>query len=100
MKFVPDQCKTQEVCDDTLGRRSNSMHYNSDWFVMQRLVEMWHDGDYCNNNGLVDWCSGYKQHKAWKKVIERQLIPIAWFPCQYWNCSVPKGEKKVKSVER
>ena len=51
-----------------------------DWFVMQSQTQLWHDdGEYCDDDKLVEWYDGYKKRKAQKASI-KELLPIAWHP--------------------
>ena len=34
---------------------------------------------------LLAWYNRYKQHKACKKKIDKELMPVAWHPKCAWN---------------
>ena len=42
---------------------------------------------------LTAWCNRYDQRKAFKKE-NKELIPVAWRPRRWLNCSMPEDEKK------
>ena len=62
LRFVPDQYKTHEMCDDVVWHDSFSLQYVPNWFVTQGQIKLWHDyDDYCNNDRLIEWYDGYKK---------------------------------------
>ena len=51
-----------------------TFQFVSDWFVMPKLVEMWHDNDFDadDDHELDEWCDGYKKQKMKDK--DRQTL--------------------------
>ena len=54
----------------------------------------------CNKKSPeVIWCyRGYKQRKAQKTKIKKELMPVAWHPDRWWNWCVPEDEKKELEI--
>ena len=48
-----------------------------------------------NHFRLKAWRNRFKQRKACKKVIRKELMPVAWHPTKWWSCSFSEYEKKV-----
>ena len=44
---------------------------------------------------ILAWHSKFKKHKALKKEVSEELIPIAWHPKRWWNFCMSEDEKKV-----
>ena len=78
--FIPDNIKTQEMCDKAIEDEPRSLalvtdhlkaqemfekavekdpwllKYVPNWFVTQEPVKLWHDDYYyCNNDGFIKW---------------------------------------------
>ena len=88
LKFVPDHFKTQEICDKAMGDGSSSLQYVPDWFVTREGVDMWYDdSEYCDDDedNFSKWYDGYKNRKAQKASIKKELMPTAWHPSRYWE---------------
>ena len=54
------------------------------------LNNIWPDDDNFDDETiihvkLVAWCNRYKQHKALKKEISKELMPVAWHPARRWE---------------
>ena len=43
---------------------------------------------------ISTWCNKYKQHKAFKKEIDRELMSLAWHLERWWDCCAPQDEKE------
>ena len=43
---------------------------------------------------LMAWRSRFKQPKAIKKEINKELIPVAWHPTRSWDLCMSEDEKK------
>ena len=81
------------ICDDAVCEDSYSLKYVPDWFVMQELVKIWHDDDdYYNDDDLVEWYTGYKQHKAQSAQIKEELMSIAWHPMRIQDWCMIENE--------
>ena len=52
------------------------------------------DPETINHVKLMAWCNRFKQHKACKNVIRKELMPVAWHPTKWWNWSISENEKK------
>ena len=50
---MSDNFKTQEKYDVIVSGDSYLLQYVSDWFVMQELVKIWYDDDYCFNDDEI-----------------------------------------------
>ena len=45
------------------------------------------------------WCNIFKQCKAYKKDISKELMPVAWGPTRWWGWCVSEDErKKIKPL--
>ena len=92
---VPDQYKTQEMCDKAVEEDLGLLEYVPDWFVTQQQVELWHDDDdYCNNNEMIRWYDGYKKREAQKAKIKEELLPIAWHPDRVMDWRMSEDEER------
>ena len=57
---VPDQYKTQEMCDKTVEEDLCLLEYVPDWFVKQQYIEVWsNDVDYYDDDKLIEWYEDY-----------------------------------------
>ena len=43
---------------------------------------------------LMDWCNRYKQRKARKKEIRKELMPVACHPTECWDWCMSDDDKK------
>ena len=43
---------------------------------------------------LLSWHIEFEKGKALKKIINEELMPIAWHSNRWWDCCVPEYEKK------
>ena len=87
--------KTQELCDYTVQGDPSPLVCFADWLVTQQQLKIWDDcDDYCNDNGVIEWCEGYEKRKAQKAKIKKVLMRIAWHPSRWWDWYVPEDEKK------
>ena len=41
------------------------------------------------------WWNRFKQHKAFKKEVSKELIPVAWHPTSWWDWCVPEDKKNI-----
>ena len=83
IQFLPDQNKTQEMCDDAVRRRPLLLLYVPDQFVTQEQLKLWHDGnddDNDDNEELIEWYENHQKRKAQEAKIEKELMPTAWHP--------------------
>ena len=45
---------------------------------------------------VITWCNRFKQRKACRKKIDKELLSIAWHPTRVWHWCRTKDEKKRK----
>ena len=97
LKYVPYHFKTQEMCDDVVGRDPYYLAGMADWFVTQKQLKLWHDDDDddddCNDE-MIEWYNGYQKRKAQKASIKEELMSVAWHPPRCWDWCVPEDEKR------
>ena len=75
MEYVPDRLKTQEICNKVIEVDPFSLQYVPDWFVTQQHVNLWHDdGEYHDDDELINWHDGYQKSKAKKAKIKKELM--------------------------
>ena len=43
---------------------------------------------------FMAWCNTYKQHKACKKYISKEIMPVVWHPTKWWAWRMPEDEEK------
>ena len=92
--FIPDHFKIQEMCIKAFEPDPWQLKYVPDWFMTQGQVKVWHDyGEYCNDDGVIEWYESYKRRKAQKAKIKEELSPIAWHPSRWWDSCMTGGEK-------
>ena len=78
---VSDYFKIQEMCDKAVRKGPFPLQYVSDWFVTRQQVKIQHeDSEYHDKDRLIEWYDGYKKRRALKMLIEKELMPIAWYP--------------------
>ena len=95
LEYVPDQYKTQDLCHKAFLEETFSLQYFSHWFVTQGQVKSWHDdSEYYNDDKLIEWYKGYKKRKAQKVQIEKELLPIVWYPSRWCDWCVPRDDEK------
>ena len=56
-----------------------------DWFVTQKQVKLWHDGDDFYDDEIIEWYEGYKECKAQKAKIEEELMFVTCHTSRWWN---------------
>ena len=49
---------------------------------------------YYNYHDLAEWYNGYKQRKAKRAQIKKELMPIPWYPTKIQGWCMAKDEKK------
>ena len=93
LEHVPDQYKTQKMCNEAVQRNPDPemLEHVPDQFVI--LQEMWYE-EFIDDDVFITWYKGYKQRKAQKAQIKEELMPVAWHPDRWWNWCVPEDEKK------
>ena len=45
---------------------------------------------------LIAWCNRFKQSKAFKKDLRKELMAVAWHQTRWWNWCISEDEKKEK----
>ena len=87
------------MCDKAVRDDVFSLVCVADWFVTQKQIGLWgDDNDYCDDDEIIKWYEGYKEHKAQKEKMERELIPIAWHPSRWWSWCMSEDEKKGTEI--
>ena len=65
------------MCDKAVRDDVFSLVCVADWFVTQKQIGLWgDDNDYCDDDEIIKWYEGYKEHKAQKEKMERELSPL------------------------
>ena len=44
---------------------------------------------------VLAWHIKFEKHKAFKKELNEELMPVAWHPNRWWDWWVSEDEKKV-----
>ena len=86
--LVPDQYRTQKMCNDEVQRDPRVLARVFDQFVTQETC----DEDF--DDVLITWSDAYIKRKAQKAKMKEELMPVAWHRDRWWNWFVPEGEKK------
>ena len=95
LRYVPDQYKTQEICNKAIAEDPWFFLSVPDSFVTQKKVKIWHKDDhYCNDSEMVERYDEYKKRKAQKAQIKEELMPIAWHPTRMQDWCMTEDEKK------
>ena len=92
---VPDQYKTQEICNRAVEKSNWVLRIVPDWFVT--LQEMWYE-EFDDDDVLITWRDAYIKRKTQKAKIKEELMPVAWHPDRWWNWCVPEDEKKELEI--
>ena len=68
MAAASDHFKTQELCNDAVEEQPSSLQYVPDYFVTQKQLKIWHDGDDCCNDDdeFNKWYEGHQKRKSQK----------------------------------
>ena len=91
LKHVPDQFKTQEMCNQAVEKLPEVILFVPDWFKTQKMFN--------KKSPEVIWCYRvYKQCKAQKTKIKKELMLVAWHPDRWWNSYVPEDKKKELEI--
>ena len=45
---------------------------------------------------LLAWRNKFEKHKAIKKDLSKELMPVAWHPTRWWDWYLSEDEKKKK----
>ena len=77
LEYVPDQYKTQEMCNETVEKSPRMLKYVPDPFVTQ---EMCNEAVKKRPDVVLRWYKGYEQRKPQKLKIKEELMPVAWHP--------------------
>ena len=80
------------MCEKAVDASLSALEYVLDWSRMPEIV------DNSGLDNLITNYKGYKQHKGFKREIDRVLMPVAWNPLKWWNWSMPKDERTVVVV--
>ena len=115
--YVPDQFKTQEMCNDAVDAEPRVLEFVSNQFKTQEMCNdaagagpwvLWFVPDHFKTAQMCEeavkkypwlladvgtWYEGYIKRKAMKKNIKEELMPVAWHPDRYWDWCVPEDEK-------
>ena len=75
---VPDQFKTQEMCNRAVQSKPQVLEYVPDWFVTPQEMEEFDDE-------LITWRDAYMKRKTQKAQIKEELMPVAWHPDRWWD---------------
>ena len=94
LEYVPDQYKTQEMCDKVVKENPWMLEHVPDQFVTQKMCNEAVKKSPC----ALWWYKGYEQRKAQKAKIKEELMSVAWHPDRWWNWCVPEHEKKELEI--
>ena len=89
LELVPDQYKTQEMCNEAVQSDPWTLKHVPDQFVTRKMCD-----ETVKKSSCALWYKGYQQRKAQKAKIKEELMPVAWHPDRWWNWCVPEHEKK------
>ena len=79
LEYVPDQYRTQEMCDKAVKKDLCLLEYVPVWFVTQKQIKLWRDDDYhSKDDRLINWYDGYQKRKAQKALIKEELMRVSW----------------------
>ena len=93
--YVPDHLKTKDMCEKVVEAGLSLLKYVPHWFVTHQQIKIWHDNDdYYNDDEFIEWYKAHQERKAQKASIKEGLLPIAWHPSRYWDCSMLEDEKQ------
>ena len=67
---VPDQYKTQEMCNKVVRMDVWLLNYVPNWFVKQQQEKLWHgDDDFYDDDEITGWNDGYQKRNAQKAKV-------------------------------
>ena len=140
LKCCLDRYETQELCDKAVDAYLPPLKFVPDWFVTNKMLGKHENVVFSNDDidlddidsdvvtyfsddigfntidlnninldddnfdeddpeiiihvRLMAWCNTYKQHKACKKELRKELMLVAWNLARWWNWCIPEDEKK------
>ena len=83
LESVPDHLKTQQMCNSAVSEDPYYLQFVPDWFVTQGQVKIWHKSHDSDRDELIEWYEAYKKRKAQKAQIDKELLPITWYPSRW-----------------
>ena len=90
---VPDQYKTQEMCNKVVEENPRVLELVPDQFVTQEMCK-----EAVKKSPCALWYKGYEHCKAQKAKIKEELMPVAWHRGRCWKWCVPEDEKKELEI--
>lgn len=96
--YVPNEYKTQEMCEKPICSDSCILFCNwflqfvSDWLFTTKILE-----DF--GGGWSEWFDNQKHCKSQKVWMKHKLLPVAWYPSQWWDWCVSE-DKKISVEEK
>ena len=70
IRCVPDEFKSQEMCNDVVFENPTLIKHVMDWFVTAEMLEKCKD---------EEWFEGFRRCKAQKAKIKEDLLPVTWY---------------------
>ena len=91
LEYIPDQYKTQEMCNKAVFEIPWALKYVPDYFVTKEMMKMdYNKVCFCCKN----FYESYYKRKKLKKDIHEELALIAWHPNRWWDWCVDIDEKR------
>ena len=86
LKYIPNQFKTQEMCEQAVYDDPTLIEYVPDYYITNHICE-------CAKK-YTKYIDAYKERKNLKLKIERDLLPAAWHPSRTVDWCFDEDEKK------
>ena len=83
LQYIPDQFKTQEICDNAVNHSQYMLEDVPDWLVTQQQLKRWYDHDSCYDDEIIEWYNGYKKWRTQKAKIKKELMQVTWHPSRW-----------------
>ena len=111
VRCIPDQYKTQQMCDKAVDDCLAPLKFVSDWFQNGYFYTDLNNANLDDSNydaddpdtitrvRLLVWYIKFENCKALKKELNKELMPIATHPKKWWNfCKSEDEEKEIEPM--
>ena len=83
LKYVPEQFKSEKMCDQAFGENPCNFTYIPDYFITEEM---------CRTVGKVEF-DAYKKRKEQNALIREGVLPIVWHPDRVIDWCFDEEEK-------
>ena len=92
LECVLDQFKTQKMCDKAVEKNPRFFEYVPDYFNSDKLCCKVIDKNV--NKKVLNSINEYRKRNAQKHQIRYELLPVAWHPSRFYDWCCDNDEKR------